>query len=139
MDEPMISSMSDAEAWEALEHTTFGRLAIAAGGMVDIFPINITTFRNGLLFRTAAGTKLTAVAIGNPVAFETDGINVEHGWSVVVHGTATELVHPRDITEAETAPLVPWVPTRKPSFVYIEPTSITGKVFQFGPEPDDYV
>ena len=37
---------------------------------------------------------------------------------------------------AERAQLLPWVPTEKLRFVRITPSEISGRRFQFGPEPD---
>ena len=47
-----------------------GRLAVAAAGEVDIFPINYADVdRDTILFRTAEGTKLLELTINGRVAF----------------------------------------------------------------------
>lgn len=134
-----ITQMTEAEVDSILADTTFGRLAVSVANVPYIFPINVVSFRGGLLFRTAPGTKLSAVAVGNPVTFEVDEVGTTGGWSIIVIGTATQLVHANDVAEADRSGLNPLLPTRKQSYVFIEPTKKSGRKFVFGPEPDDYV
>ena len=41
-----------------------------------------------------------------------------------------------DIFDAQEAPLLPWLATRKPLYVRVIAIKITGRRFKFGPEPD---
>lgn len=131
--------MSETEVNDILATTTFGRLAVSVGNVPYIFPINVVAFRGGLLFRTAPGTKLSAIAVGNPVVFEVDEVTETSGWSVLVTGTATALAFGRDIAAAEESGLQPLVPTRKDTYIFVEPTEKSGRRFVFGAEPRDYV
>jgi nitroimidazol reductase NimA-like FMN-containing flavoprotein (pyridoxamine 5'-phosphate oxidase superfamily) len=89
-----------------------------------------------VLFRTAEGTKLVSVAINNHVVFEADEHNVAEGWSVVVKGTTRSLRTDEEIADALRAQLLPWTPHAKTHYVRLIPSQITGRRFQFGPEPD---
>ncbi len=55
----------------------------------DIFPVNYADDEATIVFRTAEGTKLSAVFVDSAVAFEVDGYNTkgDHpAWSVVIKG-----------------------------------------------------
>ena len=130
-----VQNLSEEECWNALLSASLGRLAVAVGGLPDIFPVNFVAADRRLLFRTSPGTKLIELTVNNHVAFETDGVGREEAWSVVVHGTARALDTQRDIDDAAALPLHPLIPTVKPVFVEIVPDSITGRRFVLGPEP----
>jgi nitroimidazol reductase NimA-like FMN-containing flavoprotein (pyridoxamine 5'-phosphate oxidase superfamily) len=130
-----VQILTEEECWNALLSASLGRLAVAVGGVPDIFPVNFVAADRRLLFRTAAGTKLLELTVNHTVAFETDGVGRDEAWSVVVHGTAQALDAQRDIDAAAALPLQPLIPTVKPTFVEIMPTQITGRRFALGPEP----
>src|SRR5438309_11933612 len=81
-----------ADSLALLRTEVIGRIGVVSGGRPEIFPINYAVCGEGILFRTAAGTKLTA-AIDGPVVFEVDRIDAatRSGWSVVVHGRAEQV------------------------------------------------
>ena len=60
------------EMWQLLDDEPFGRLAVQAGGFVDIFPVNFVVHGKKLWFRTAPGSKLAALTVNDQVAFEAD-------------------------------------------------------------------
>jgi nitroimidazol reductase NimA-like FMN-containing flavoprotein (pyridoxamine 5'-phosphate oxidase superfamily) len=108
-----------------------GRLAVVVNGHPDIFPVNFAFDRGRIMFRTAEGTKLSAILFGGPVAFEVDGYDASAGqaWSVVLKGPATEIKRPAEWTTASQLPLFPWHADPKPRFVRIDPLEITGRRF----------
>lgn len=138
MDDDAVIELGEAEVWELLRSTPIGRLAAAAGGELDIFPINYVVDGSTLIFRTAPGTKLIELTVNNTVAFEIDGWTEHGAWSVVMKGLAEQLEHGADIDHADTLPLTPWIPTLKTRYVRITPTEIRGRRFARGPEPDRY-
>jgi uncharacterized protein len=138
MDEAQIIHLDDGEMWSLLKRTPMGRLALSAAGELDIFPVNYVVDEGSLLFRTAAGTKLVELTVNNAVAFEIDGHDATTAWSVVVKGRAARLDHQSDIDRADTLPLTPWIPTLKHTYVRVTPTSLSGRSFRFGPEPERY-
>ena len=112
------------------------RLATAAGGEADIFPVNFYSDGDSILIRTAPGTKLLELTVHDSVAFETDGWTDDEAWSVIAHGRARQLERQSEIDEAEKAPLQPWIPTLKYRFVHIDIDRMTGRRFARTPEPD---
>jgi uncharacterized protein len=134
-DEP-ISILSESESWNLLTGVALGRLVTSVDDQTEIFPINFVVQNRTVLFRTAEGTKLISSAINKRVLFEADDHNVSEGWSVIVKGIARTLRTDDEIRQAERAQLLPWTATLKLHYVRVIPTSITGRRFRFGPEPD---
>jgi uncharacterized protein len=90
---PTFRELTRAEAEVVLARNHVGRLAfVGEDQQVDITPIHYV-FAGGMLHgRTAAGTKLSAVAHRPWVAFETDEVEAAFRWrSVVVRGTIFRL------------------------------------------------
>ncbi|MBG6053919.1 nitroimidazol reductase NimA-like FMN-containing flavoprotein (pyridoxamine 5'-phosphate oxidase superfamily) [Salinibacterium sp. CAN_S4] len=138
MDEAQIIPLNDQEMWALLDRTPMGRLAVAAAGELDIFPVNYIVDESSILFRTAAGTKLVELTVNAAVAFEIDGFDETTAWSVVVKGRAARLDRQAEIDRADTLPLTPWIPTLKYTYVRVTPTSLSGRSFRRGPEPERY-
>jgi len=121
--------LGETECWELLDHTTVGRLAVDIAGQPDIFPINFVVDDRGIVFRSAAGTKLAGAVLNGVVAFEIDGYQPgdRTAWSVVVKGNARPIERMQEMFDAEDLPLFPWLAWDKPNFVRIEPTVVTGR------------
>ena len=62
--------------------------------------------------------------------------SLDEGWSVIVQGTAEVLSTSADINEADRAGLRPWIATLKLRYVRIRASTISGRRFKFGSEPD---
>lgn len=125
------------ESWALLSSMSLGRLATSVGDVPDIVPVNFVVQRRTVLIRTAEGTKLAAASVNAQVAFEADDHDVMGGWSVVVKGIATVLVDSAAIADAERAQVLPWIATTKRRFIRIQPTTITGRRFEFGGTAND--
>src|SRR6218665_1455750 len=125
-----VETLDDDECWELLELAPMGRIALAAGGEIDIFPINFSVHDGALYFRTAPGTKLVELTVNPQVALEIDGWDAGEAYSVVVKGEAERLEHAVEIDAAEQLPLTPWVPTLKYRWVRIRPSSLSGRRFR---------
>ena len=134
-DEPM-TVLGEDECWELLASVGLGRLVICLDSGPEIFPVNYVVQRPTVLFRTAEGTKLLSVVLNEHVAFEADGYSLDEGWSVIVHGTADVLSTSAEINKADRAGLRPWVAMLKLRYVRIHASTIRGRRFRFGPEPD---
>lgn len=128
--------LTEEECWEKLVQHTVGRLVTHVGEVIDIVPINYVADNKTIVFRTAPGRKLLELSIHPKVLFEVDQYDEERGWSVVVRGKAIQIEHADDIAATEQLDLKPLVATFKPNFVRIHPTSLTGREFIFGPEPE---
>ena len=68
--------------------------------------------------------------------FETDGILSDEAWSVVLRGTARVLTNSAELAAVEELGLKTWVPTLKDFYVEIVPTSVSGRHFEFGDQPE---
>ncbi|MFT4029496.1 MAG: pyridoxamine 5'-phosphate oxidase family protein [Protaetiibacter sp.] len=133
-----VEVLTEQECWGLLERAPMGRIALAAAGEIDIFPLNFAVHDGALWFRTAPGTKLVELTVNPELALEIDGWDIDEAFSVVVKGVAERLEHASELEVAEGLPLTPWVPTLKYRWVRIRPTSVSGRRFRRGPEPERF-
>ena len=131
-----VAILSASESWDLLSGVALGRLVTSVDGEPEIFPVNFVVQDRTVLFRTAEGTKLVSSAINDRVLFEADDHGIEEGWSVIVRGTARMVRTDEEIQRADRAQLLPWTATSKQHYVRVLPTSVTGRRFHFGPEPE---
>lgn len=130
-----VVALDAEESWERLRTQDLGRLVTHVGDVVDIFPVNFVADGDGILFRTAPGSKLLELTVNSDVLFEVDDHTDTDAWSVIVRGAATALESDADVGRADAAGLRPWIPTLKRVYVRIAPTSITGRAFRREAEP----
>ncbi|MGH8827538.1 MAG: pyridoxamine 5'-phosphate oxidase family protein [Jiangellaceae bacterium] len=119
------------ECWRLLADGEVGRLAVAVRGEPEIFPVNYAVDAHAIVFRTGEGTKLAAIAVSSPVAFEIDDFDTASGkaWSVVARGQATILEALDEVYKAAELPIFPWHRAPKPVFVRIADPVVTGRRF----------
>lgn len=125
-----IAVLDPQTCWQLLAGEEVGRLAVSVGRHPDIFPVNYAVENETLIFRTAEGTKLSAVFVDSFVAFEVDSWDAETGiaWSVVIKGHAAQVAM-HDLVDDLAFPVFPWTTTPKSRFVRIVPDEITGRRF----------
>jgi uncharacterized protein len=125
-----VTVLPQHTCWMLLRSAEVARLAITVDAQPDIFPINFVVDHGTIVFRTGAGSKLSA-ASSNPVAFEVDGYDSEtsEAWSVVIKGRAEEIKQLHESIESMDLPLSPWHGGPKPHFVRIVPETISGRRF----------
>jgi len=131
-----VLELNDEQSWRLLEGTRHGRLVVSVAGEPDIFPVNYVTADRKIYLRTAPGNKLAQLTINSAVLFEADGILPDEAWSVVLRGTARVLSSSSELEAVEALGLKTWVPTLKDFYVEIDPTSVSGRHFQFGEQPE---
>ena len=131
-----ILELDDEQSWRLLEATRHGRIVVSVAGEPDIFPVNYVTSGQKIYLRTAPGNKLAQLTINSKVLFETDGIMSDEAWSVVLRGTARVLTNSAELEAVEELELKTWVPTLKDFYVEIVPTSVSGRHFQLGKQPE---
>ena len=124
--------LDDDACWDLLRSQPVGRLAVAIAGEVEIFPINYLVHEGQIVFKSAQGSKLAALAANARVSFEIDGYTPDSGeaWSVVIKGVAYELQRFSEIYEAEDLPLFPWNASPKDFFVTLRPRDMAGRRFR---------
>lgn len=129
-----VTVLSESECWELVSAQSVGRLVTHVGEVVDVVPINYVVDDESIVFRTAAGSKLSGLTINDAVVFEVDAFDEVRGWSVVLRGRARALETEAEIAAAADLPLQPMVPTLKPTFVRVRVDSVSGRAFRFGEE-----
>lgn len=133
-----VMALDDGQCWQLLGTQQLGRLVTRVGDVLDIFPVNYVVDGATLVFRTAEGSKLFEITVNDEVLFEVDDYADANAWSVVVRGHARKLATSAEVEAADRLPLTPWIPTLKYNYVRIEPTALSGRAFDRGPEPDRY-
>lgn len=110
------------ECRSLLQSVEFGRIAWNDDSGVMVLPVNFRLLDGSVVFHTAPGTALAALADGTSVAFQADEIDPESviGWSVLLRGTT------RRAPEG-TLP-VTWMTDARPLGIMIDETSLTGRV-----------
>ncbi len=131
-----VLELDDEQSWKLLEGTRHGRLVVSVAGEPDIFPVNYLTSDRKIYLRTAPGNKLAQLTINSRVLLETDGILSDEAWSVVLRGTARVLTNSAELAVVEELGLKSWVPTLKDFYVEIVPTSVSGRHFELGDQPE---
>ena len=131
-----VLELDDEQSWKLLEATQHGRLVVSVAGEPDIFPVNYVTSDRKIYLRTAPGNKLAQLTIHSRVLLETDGILSDEAWSVVLRGTARVLTKSAELAAVEDLGLKSWVPTLKDFYVEIVPTSVSGRHFELGEQPE---
>lgn len=120
-------NLTDDECWQLLESQEVGRLATAAAGEPEIFPVNFAVGGRALYINTTPGSKLVEIAVNRKVAFEIDQWGPDLAYSVVVKGTAKILETEAERAEATATGLVSFTTTDKEEWVRITPTEVTGR------------
>ncbi|MDT0180451.1 pyridoxamine 5'-phosphate oxidase family protein [Microbacterium sp. ARD31] len=133
-----VARLTDEECWQRLGTQQLGRLVTRVGEVLDIFPVNYVVDDGGVVFRTAEGSKLFELTVNDEVLFEVDDHTDADAWSVVLRGHAHRLDTSAEVEHADSLPLKPWIPTLKYHYVRVVPTSLSGRAFQRGEEPDRY-
>jgi len=122
------------ECLRLLAATGLGRLAVSADDWRKppvIRPVNYV-FDSGsqsIVFRSARGSKFTALLLSGHASFEIDGIEpeTETGWSVIVQGPIEEITNPTEIAHLEDTGLHAWAAGEKPHWVRVRATVVSGR------------
>lgn len=125
-----FESLDEAECWRLLASPGLARLAfLQPDGSPDIRPVNHVAHDRLIYLRTAADSKLVALAADSRAAFETDGEDDLTYWSVVVQGDASQVTGEDELRRSGAAHLVSWTPIAKQFVVRIRPRAISGRRF----------
>jgi nitroimidazol reductase NimA-like FMN-containing flavoprotein (pyridoxamine 5'-phosphate oxidase superfamily) len=107
-----------------------GRVGFYSDGELVVLPVNHALDGQDVVFRTAAGSKLSAAEGKNLVAFEADDYDqpTRSGWSVLVNGRAEVVYDDAEVDRLSRLGLQPWVTSvDRPFWVRIRPTSVSGR------------
>jgi hypothetical protein len=125
-----VDELPESACWALLRTTSVGRLAVWVDDHPVIFPLNYAVDHGTVVFRSKAGTKVSAALSDSPVALEADGYDADtaEAWSVVIRGNAEE-IKGQDLMDTMDLPLFPWQAGDKPRFIRIIPTITSGRRF----------
>lgn len=123
-----VEVLTDQDCWDTLRRLEFGRLAYAIDGYLDLVPINYAVHDGEIVFRTAEGSKLSAVLAGGEVVFEIDEIGDDEAVSIIMRALPREMPHD-EARWADQLRLRPWVPTVKEHVVGLRPLQMSGRRF----------
>jgi nitroimidazol reductase NimA-like FMN-containing flavoprotein (pyridoxamine 5'-phosphate oxidase superfamily) len=129
-----LAELERDECIELLAATRIGRLAVSPPDWRTppvIRPVTYVFDRSSqsIVFRSARGSKFTALLLSGEASFEIDGIEpaAESGWSVIVQGPIEEITGPAEIHRLERLDLRPWAPGDKPHWIRIRATVVSGR------------
>ena len=124
-----FATSSTQECRHGLTASTVGRVAFCTSQGPLIFPVSFGVVDGAVVFRTSPYTELGTLVVGARVAFEVDDSQPEHeaGWSVVLHGKATRVEDPDEVTRLRRILPEPWASGQRGMYVCVVPTSISGR------------
>jgi nitroimidazol reductase NimA-like FMN-containing flavoprotein (pyridoxamine 5'-phosphate oxidase superfamily) len=109
-----------------------GRVAVNAPGWQPVIrPVNyrFDVSTRSIVFRSARGSKVTALLLSGVAAFEVDHIDEENetGWSVILSGAAGEVENPAEQARLEQLGLSTWASGDQSCWVRIRAETISGR------------
>lgn len=120
------------ECLALLAETHVGRLAVNAPDWPPVIrPVTFVFDQSSqsVVFRSAQGSKFTALLLARQAAFEIDGFDPvgETGWSVIIIGVAEEVTNPAEVHHLEQLGLRSWAPGEKPHWIRIRAYTVSGR------------
>lgn len=124
-----LERLDHDQCWSFLADHNVGRVAAVQFGRPIIYPVNYAVDGHSVVFRTAPGAKLTAAALGKPVAFEVDETDArfESGTSVIVHGNLREITDPDERRRVDTLGVRPWASGERDHMLRVETVWVSGR------------
>lgn len=104
-------------------------MVVSVDALPAALPVNYRLIGDAIVFRTAAGTKLTAAVNGTVVGFEVDEIDraTQSGWSVLVVGRSRVVTASEEIAELGRAEIRSWMGGELPHYVTITMDRVSGR------------
>lgn len=129
-DEAGLEILHLGDCFLLLASVPLGRIAFVEDDEAAIYPVKFLVDGQDVVFKAAAGTKLSAAEVGRYVAFEADSYDAstEAGWSVVVTGLPEVVDDAEDAARLDGLGLHPWgADVAERVWVRLRPSSITGR------------
>src|SRR4051812_17083714 len=118
------------ESLRLLAACRLGRIAVNAPGWPPLIrPVNFVfdDRTQSVVFRSARGSKLTALLLTQRAAFEVDGVTDGAGWSVIVQGRVEQVTNVAELSRLARRGLDPWMPGDLPHWLRLATTVVTGR------------
>ncbi|MFL5928825.1 MAG: pyridoxamine 5'-phosphate oxidase family protein [Gaiellaceae bacterium] len=129
-----LEEIDRRECFQLLGGTRFGRLAVSPpdwGTPPVIRPLTYVfdPTSQSIVFRSARGSKFTAMLLSGQAAFEIDAIDpaTETGWSVIALGPVDEIRDGAELHRLEQLELHPWAPGEKPHWIRLRVNVVSGR------------
>jgi nitroimidazol reductase NimA-like FMN-containing flavoprotein (pyridoxamine 5'-phosphate oxidase superfamily) len=125
-----LEILSTDECQAHLRLAAVGRIGFVDAGSPVILPVNYTMDGPAIVFRTAAGSKLSVGMMQRPVCFEIDDWDTmgHTGWSVLAKGIADEVLAEDEVARLEQLPVRPWSrPDLRDHWVRVMVEELTGR------------
>jgi uncharacterized protein len=129
-----LEEIERRECLRLLSVTRFGRLAVSPADWGTPPVIRPVTYvfdpsSQSIVFRSARGSKFTAMLLSAQAAFEIDAIDgaTETGWSVIVLGPVEEIRDAAEIRGLQRLDLHPWAPGEKPHWIRLRANAVSGR------------
>jgi nitroimidazol reductase NimA-like FMN-containing flavoprotein (pyridoxamine 5'-phosphate oxidase superfamily) len=115
-----------------LAGSVFGRVAVNSAGWPPLIRPVFYVFdepSQSVIFRSAAGSKLTSLLRSERVAFEVDGVDLDErlGWSVIVVGPVEALTGGAELERLRRSQLRTWVADEPAHYMRIHATVVSGR------------
>lgn len=128
----MLVTLDREDCERLLASQQIGRVAVSAPGWQPVIrPVNyrFDVSTRSIVFRSARGSKATALLLSGVAAFEVDHIDEENetGWSVILSGPAGEVDNPSELARLEQIGLPTWASGDQSCWVRIRPETISGR------------
>lgn len=129
LDRNGLEVLSREECLDLLATTSLGRVAASIAALPVVLPVNYGVYRGDIVFRTGAGTKLTAAVTNAVVAFEADHAEPRDrtGWSVLVTGMAREVTDPDELADLAGSLPDAWVPSIPTHVIRVRGDLVSGR------------
>jgi nitroimidazol reductase NimA-like FMN-containing flavoprotein (pyridoxamine 5'-phosphate oxidase superfamily) len=129
MTDRKLERLDEEECLDLLRSGSLGRVSLRIGDSPAILPINYAVLDDDVVFKTAAGSKLSAAIMGVQVAFEVDHVDESTGaaWSVLVVGYAEDVREEATRARVDALGLESWSPGDLPFVVRIDTRQISGR------------
>ena len=120
------------ECLRLLASMNLGRVAVNVENWAPVIrPVNYAfdPSSQSVVFRSARGSKLTALTLSAQASFEVDDFDPAgpSGWSVIVTGVAAEVTAPTEVDRLEQLGLSSLAPGRDPRWIRIHTTVVSGR------------
>ncbi|MCS5524720.1 pyridoxamine 5'-phosphate oxidase family protein [Curtobacterium flaccumfaciens] len=121
----LVVILEPDQCWERLHRSRTARVAFRTEESLEIIPVNYVAQERKMVFATSSAGILAAVHDGRELVLEVDEHDGWTAWSVVAKGAG----HLPDTHHVTAQHLRSMLPTPKRATVVLEPTSITGRLF----------
>lgn len=131
--EQRVHHLSASDCRARLEGMAVGRVAWSSRRGPQILPVTFRLHDDTIVFRTDPYGPLATLQGGEPAVFEVDEFDptTRCGWSVVVRGRAyADQRSPQADRLWREADPVPWAGGRRPMFVRITMSELTGRAVE---------